>query len=147
MGGCALQRLVVLHEALDGVGGFRPGEFFLIGLAAAHHGDRENLLKEIGIAVELLLGLVLCFLGGFVNGMALLPPELAGTQEGTGGFFPADHGAPLVIEHGKLAVGVQDAGPVVAEHGLGGGTEGKTLFQLLAAAHGDPGDLRGKAVD
>ena len=36
--------------------------------------------------------------------------------------------------------------PVVAEHGLGGRPEGQALLQLLAAAVGDPGHLRGKAL-
>ena len=36
---------------------------------------------------------------------------------------------------------------MVAEHGLGGGAEGQALFQLLTAAHGDPGNFRSKAID
>ena len=36
---------------------------------------------------------------------------------------------------------------MIAEHGLGGGTEGKALLELLAAAHGDPCHLGRKAVD
>ena len=54
--GRALQRLVVLHEALDGVGRFRAGELFLLGLLAGDDGDGEDVLKEIGVALQLLLG-------------------------------------------------------------------------------------------
>ena len=36
---------------------------------------------------------------------------------------------------------------MVAEHGLGGGTERKPLLQLFTAAHSDPCHLRRKAVD
>ena len=35
---------------------------------------------------------------------------------------------------------------MIAEHRLGGRTEGQTLLQLFAAAHRDPCDLGGKAV-
>ena len=145
--GRALQRLVVLHEALDGVGRFRTGELFLLGLLAGDDGDGEDVLKEIGIALQLLLGLVDGFLGGLVDGVALLPPELAAAQERAGRLLPADDGAPLVVEHRQLPVGLQDAGPVVAEHGLGRRAEGQTLLELFAAAHRDPGDLRREAVD
>ena len=77
----------------------------------------------------------------------LLPPELAAAQEGAGGLFPADNAAPLVVLHGKLTVAVQHAGPVVAEHGLAGGTHGQTLFQLVGTAHRDPRHLRREAID
>ena len=147
MGGSALQGLVVLHHAFHRVGGLGTGELFLIRLAAAHHRNRKDLFKEIGIGVQLLLRFLLRLLGSLVDGVAFLPPELTGTQERTGGLFPADDRAPLVIEHGELAVGVQNPGPVVTEHGLGGGTEGKALFQRFAAAHGNPGNLGRKAVD
>ena len=36
---------------------------------------------------------------------------------------------------------------MVAEHGLAGGAHSQALFQLVAAAGGDPGHLGGKAVD
>ena len=55
------------------------------------------MLGKIGVAVQLLLGLGLGFLGGLVDGVAFLPPELAGAQERTGGFLPADDAAPLVM--------------------------------------------------
>ena len=147
VGRCALQRLVVLHHALAGVGGFRTGELFLLGLAAGDNGDGEDVLKEIGVALELLRGLGLGLLGGFVDGVTLLPPELAAAQERTGRFLPADDGAPLVIEHRQLTVGVEHARPVVAEHRLARGTERERLFQLLAAALRDPCHLGREAVD
>ena len=146
VGGGALEGLAVLHHALHGVGGLRAGELLLLGLAAAHHGDGQHVFIEIGVAVELLLGFRLGLLGGLMDGVALLPPELTGAQEGAGGLLPADDGAPLVVEHGQLPIGVEHAGPVVAEHGLGGGTESQALLQLLIAAHGDPGALGRKAV-
>ena len=86
-------------------------------------------------------------LGGLMDRMALLPPELARAQERPCRLFPTDDGAPLVVEHRKLAVGLQNARPMVAEHRLGRGSERQPLFELLAAAHRDPCDLGGKAVD
>ena len=137
---------MVLHHGLNGVGRLGPGELFLIGLAALYHGHSQGIPAEIGVAVQLLLSLGNGLLGGLVDGVALLPPELTGSQEGTGGLFPPDDGAPLVIEHGQLPVALEHIVPVVAEHGLGGGPEGQALLQLLAAAVGDPGHLRGKAL-
>ena len=143
----ALQRLVVLHHAFAGVGGFRTGELFLLGLAAGDDGDGENILKEVGVALELLRRLGLGLLGGLMDGVTLLPPELAAAQERTGRFLPADDGAPLVIEHRQLTVGVEHARPVVAEHRFARGAECERLLQLLAAALCDPCHLGGKAVD
>ena len=147
VGGRALKRLVILHEALDGVGRLCASELFLFGLLAGHNGNGEDILKEVGVALELLLSLVDGLLGGLMDGVALLPPELSGAQERAGRFFPADDGAPLVIEHRQLAVGLQNAGPVVAEHRLGGRTERKALLELFAAAHRDPRHLGREAVD
>ena len=147
VGGGTLERLVILHHALHGIGGLCTGELLLLGLPTGHHGNCQHIFKEICIAVQLLLRLGLCLLGGFVDGVAFLPPELAGAQEGAGGLLPADDGAPLVIQHGQLAVGLQDVRPVVAEHRLGSGAEGQTLFQLFTAAHGDPSHFGGEAVD
>ena len=137
---------MVLHHALDGIGGLGTGELFLIGLAALHHGHGQIVPAEICVAVELLLGFGLRLFGRLVDGVAFLPPKLPGTQERAGAFLPADDGAPLIIEHGQLAIGVQHMGPVIAEHGLRGGAERQTLLQLLAAAVGDPGHLRRKAL-
>ena len=145
--GAALQGLAVLHHGLDGVGGLGTGKLFLVSLAALHHGNGQILLADVCVAVQLLLGLSLRLGGSLVDGVAFLPPELAAAQEGTGGLFPAHHAAPLVVFHGKLAVAVQHAGPVVAEHGLTGGTHGQTLFQLVGTAHCDPRHLRREAID
>ena len=147
MAGAGLEGLTVLHHALDGVGGLGTGELFLVGLAALHHRHSQSVPAEIGVAVELLLRFCHSLLSGLVDGVALLPPEFPAAQEGTGGLFPADHGAPLVIEHGQLPVGLQHTVPVVAEHGLRGGSEGQALFQLVATAHGDPSHLGGETVD
>ena len=68
------------------------------------------------------------------------------TQEGPGGLFPAQDRAPLVVQLGQVPVGVDHVLIVLAEQGLGGRTDAVALLQLLAAAHGHPGALRGKAL-
>ena len=105
------------------------------------------MLGKVSVAVQLLLGLGLGLLGGLMDGMALLPPELTGAQERAGGFLPADDAAPLVVQHGQVAVGVQHMAEMVAEHRLAGGAHRKALLQRVAAAGRDPGNLGGKAVD
>ena len=147
MAGAALQGLTVLHHGFDGVGGFGTGKLFLIGLAALDNRDGEILLADVCVAVQLLLGLSLSLSGGLVDGVTLLPPELTAAQEGTGGLLPAHDAAPLVVLHRQLAVAVQHAGPMVAEHGLAGGADGEALFQLVRAAHRDPRHLRREAID
>ena len=142
-----LEGFAVLHHALDGVGCLGAGKLLLVGLAAAHDRDGEDVFKEIGVAVELLLGLGLCFFGSLMDGMALLPPELAAAQERARRLLPADDRAPLVVQHRQLSIGLQNARPVVAEHRLRRGTERQPLFELFAAAHRDPRHLGRKAVD
>ena len=97
MAGAGLEGLVVLHHGLDGIGGLGTGEFLLVGLAALHHRHGQRVLAHIGVAVQLLLRLSHGLLGGLMDGVALLPPELAAAQERAGGLFPADDAAPLVI--------------------------------------------------
>ena len=125
---CALQRLVILHQALDGIRRLRAGELFLLGLLAGNDRNGQHIFKEVGVALELLLGLMDGLLGSLMNCVALLPPELARAQERPCRLFPADDGAPLVVEHRKLAVGLQNARPMVAEHRLGRGPERQPLL-------------------
>ena len=147
MAGAALQGLAVLHHGFDGVGGLGTGELLFIGLTALDNRDGQILLADVCVAVQLLLGLSLSLGSGLVDGVTLLPPELAAAQEGAGGLLPAHDAAPLVVLHGQLAVAVQHTGPVIAEHGLAGGANRQTLFQLVRAAHRDPRHLRREAID
>ena len=82
-----------------------------------------------------------------MHGVALLPPELGGAQEGTGGLFPPADRAPLVVEHRQVAVGLDDLGIVLTEQRLGGRADAEPLRKLLGAAVGHPRDLGGKALD
>ena len=144
--GAGLKRLLIVHHALDGVGVHRTGKLLLVGLIAPDHRHGKIVLAKIRIHLKLVQGLLPGFLLGGVEGMAFLPQKLSASQKGAGGLFPAEHGAPLVIQHGQIAPGVYNMAPVVAEEGLGGGPDAQALGQLLAAAYSDPGALGGKAL-
>ena len=104
MRGCALQRLMVLHQAFHSIGCLGAGKLFLVGFPPAHHRDGEDILKKVGVAVQLLFRLGLRLFSGFMDRVTFLPPEFPGAQERTRGLLPTDDGAPLVIQHGELAV-------------------------------------------
>ena len=144
--GAALQGFAVLHHGFDGIGSLSTGKLFLIGLAAFQHGDAQIMLGKVGIAVQLLLGLSLGLLGSLVDGVAFLPPELTGAQERASGFFPANHAAPLIVQHRQVTVRMQHMAEMVAEHRFAGGAHSKALFQRVRTACSDPGNFGGKAV-
>ena len=104
------------------------------------------MLGKVGITVQLLLGLSLGLLGSLVDGVAFLPPELTGAQERAGGFFPANHAAPLIVQHRQVTVRMQHMAEMVAEHRFAGGAHSKALFQRVRTACSDPGNFGGKAV-
>ena len=144
--GAGLEGLVVVHHALHGVGLLRAVELLLVGLAALEDGHGQHVLHEVRVDVQHPHGLFPGLFGGGVHGVALLPQELPVAQEGAGGLFPPQHAAPLVVQLGQIPPGVDDVGIVLAEQRLGGGADAEPVLQLLAAAHGDPGALRRKAL-
>ena len=147
MARAGLQRLAVMHHGFDGVGLFRTRKALLFGLFALEHRDSQIFLAELRIDVQHAQGFLHRLLGGGVHGVTLLPPELAGTQEGTGSLFPAHNRAPLVIQLGQIAPRADDLGIVLAEQGLGGRADAQALLELFRAAVGDPGDFRRKALN
>ena len=146
VGGTGLQSLPVVHHALDGVGRLRAVELLLLGLLTPGDRHGQHILAEVGVDVQNGSGKVLGLLGSGMDGMSLLPQKFPVAQEGTGGFLPTQDAAPLIVLHRKIPVGLKHMGEVIAEQSLGGGTDGVPLLQLLAAAHGHPGALRGKAL-
>ena len=72
VGGARLQALAVVHHGLDGVGGFRAGKFFRVGLFAADHRHGQVLLAEVGVDIQDALGLLNGVLRGLVHGVAFL---------------------------------------------------------------------------
>lgn len=73
-----------------------------------------------------------------MHGVTFLPQEFTGAQERTGGLFPTDHAAPLVVQLWQVTVGLDDIFVMVAEQGLGGRTDAQAFLQLFGAAVGDP---------
>ena len=144
--GAGLQGLAVMHHALDGIGVFRAGELFFLGLVALDDGHGQPVLADVGVDLQhperFLPGLFLCG----VDGVALLPEELAAAEEGARRLFPAEHAAPLVIEAGQVPPGVYDMAPVLAEESLRGGAYAQPLGQLLTAANRHPGALGGETL-
>ena len=147
MARAGLERLAVVHHALDRVGVHGAGELLLVGLVAADDGHGQLLLAGLGINFEHLQRLLArLFLGG-VQGVPLLPEKLAAAQERTGGLFPAHDAAPLVIQAWQVAPTVHDVAPVLAKERLGRRAHAQALRQLLAAAHRDPRALGREALD
>ena len=95
--GAGLERLLIVHHALDGVGVDRARKLLLVGLVAADNGHCQIVLAEVCVNLKLLQGLLARLLLGRVQGMTLLPEKFSAAQEGAGGLLPAEHGAPLVI--------------------------------------------------
>ncbi len=146
MRSAGLKRLAVVHHGLDSVGVLRTGEALLRGLFALDDRDGQPFLEELRIDVQHAQGLLHCLLGGCVDGMTLLPPELTGTQERTGGLFPADDRAPLVVQLGQVTPRTDDLRVMLAEQGLGGRADTQTLLELVIAAVRYPRTLRRKAL-
>ena len=144
--GAGLKSLAVMHQGLDGIGGFRAGELFLFRLSSLYHRNSKLLFTKIRVNVEHTLSFFHRLLGGGVHGVTLLPVKLHGAEEGARGFFPANHGAPLIIQLGQIPPGVNNIFVMVAEQRLRGGTDAEPLGKLLLAAVGHPGHLRSEAL-
>ena len=93
-----LQSFSVLHHRLKGIGCFRSRKFLFFALSAADNGNCKHVLHKVTVNFKHTLGFFLCFLGGCVRGVALLPEEFARAQEGAGVLFPSYNVCPLVIE-------------------------------------------------
>ena len=146
--GCGrLQGLAVMHHCLNGIGGLGTGKLVTLGLLSADDREGEFLLIEVGVDIQHALCLLLGLLGRGVERMALLPEEFSGAEERAGGLLPPYDGNPLVIELREVSPGVDCIGPVVTEQRLRGGADTEPLIEFLLAAHGDPGDFRGKTFD
>ena len=144
--GSALKSNAVVHHRFDGICRLGARELFLLGFLTDNCGNSEGLGVKVGVDLEHSQGFLLSLLGGGVHGVTLLPEKLRGSQKRTGGFFPAYHAAPLVIELGKVAVGLDNLFIVLAEERFGGGTNRKTLGELFLTADRYPRAFGCKAL-
>ena len=133
-----LKGSAVVHECLDGIGRDCACEFLLVCLSSLDCGNCQIFGAEIRIDIQHLLSPCFSLLGAGVDSVAFLPHKLTGAQEGSGLFFPAYNAAPLVIDLGKIAVGL-DLSPVkIREQGLGSRTDTGALVKLLGTTVCDP---------
>ncbi len=125
-----------------------PGEPLAGGLAADddRHGQHVGHEGGVDLAVH-PLGVGPGVLEGGVRRVALLPEELGGAQPDAGPQLPAHHVGPLVEQQGQIAVALHPLGHVLADDGLAGGAHHDRLVELLAAGHGDHGQLGTEALD
>lgn len=100
-------------------------KFLCLCLLAAHHRNRQQLLKDGSVELQDLKNLLRCELLGEVSGVPLLPQELAGAEEwGCLLGFPPDDTVPLVQAQGEVAMGANPLGVVWVHDGFGCGTHG-----------------------
>ena len=144
--GAGLQGLTVMHHALNGVGFLCAVELLFIGLAASYYRHGKDIFHKVCVDLQHTHGLFTRFFRCRMHGMALLPEELSVAEEGTGTLFPAQYRAPLIIKLGQIFIGMNNILEMLTEKGLGSGTDAVALLQLIGAAHGNPGTLRGKAL-
>ncbi len=143
-----LQRLAVTHHRLEGQGVGGAGEPLLGGLPADEHGYGEHRGHEVQIDLEVdapgVRGRVRLV---DMRGVPLLPEELARAQEKPGAQLPPDDVRPLVEQQWEVPVALRPLRHVLADDGLAGRPDHYGLFQLLAAAVGDDGELGAEALD
>jgi hypothetical protein len=145
--GAGLQGLAVTHEGLDGVSAGGARELLGVALRAEVHGHGQNVLGHLAVHLEDVERLLLRFFGGGVKGVAFLPEELGGAQEGAGHLLPAHHVAPLVEKNREITPRLHPLGVHRADHGFRGRTDGERLLELFPAADGHPGALGREALD
>ena len=143
----ALQRLAVMHQRFNRIGGFRTGKFLLVGLASLYHRDRKEFLAEISVNIKHLLGSCLRLLGGSMNRMTFLPQKFHGAKERSRRLLPTYNRAPLVINLRQIAIGMHDMRIKIAEKRLGRRTHAHLLLQRLTAALGYPCNLGCEALN
>ena len=73
-----------LHHSLDGISSFCAGKLLFVGLLTPYDGHHQIVFTEVGVAIELLLGLGLCFLGGLMA-VDIVPRKATGAALGVVG--------------------------------------------------------------
>ena len=135
-------------EALDGRRVVAAGELLELTLLAFDDRDRQEVFVDLGVEVEDLPDLDCGLLQGRVGGVAFLPEELAGPEEGGRVLeLPPDDVAPLVELEGQVPVAPDPLGEGRVHDGLRGRPDGDGDLEVRGAGLGDPGDLWGEAFD
>ena len=108
VGGRTLKCLTIMHESLDGISSYGTGKLLLLGLLSLYDRDRKHVLRDVRIDLEHKLRSLLSLLRGCMHGMSLLPQELTGSQERTGGLLPTNDRDPLVEDLREITIGLYD---------------------------------------
>ena len=146
--GCtALQCNAVVHHRLDCIGSLCTCELFLLGFLTDYRRDSQCLGIKIAVNLEHFEGFFLGFLSGGVHCVAFLPEEFRGAKERTGCLFPSYDRAPLVVELGQVAVGVDYLFIMLAEKRFGCGADGEALGELFLTADCYPRTFGSEALD
>ncbi len=143
----ALESLAVMHKSLDGVCILSSRKTLFGGFNALYDRHCKIFLAELGVNIKHTDCFLLSLLSRCVDRVTLLPKELSCAQERTGRFLPADNADPLVIELGKIPVGVNDVCIMLAEKRFRGWPYAKPFLELFVAAVGYPGNLGSKALN
>ena len=143
-----LEGLAVAHHRFGGPGRRRAGETFLVGFAPDKNRDSQHVDHEV--RVDLMKdpqGVIVRVRFGGVRGVALLPEELRRPQEKPWPQFPAHDVGPLVDPHRKIPVALDPLGQERVDDRLAGRAYHDRLFQFLAAAVRNDGQLGAEALD
>ena len=143
----ALERDAVVHHRLDGVRLFRAGKFFLLRLASRDRGDRERLEVEVLVNFQHAERFRARLVGRFVHRVSLLPEEFGRAEERARRLFPANDGAPLIIELRQVAVGMNDVFEMLAEERFRRRADAEALGELVLPADSYPRALRRESLD
>lgn len=124
------------------------GEFLTFRLHALDDGACEELLVDPAVQLEDAHDALLGLLVRDVRRVALLPEELAGSQERSGILkLPANHVAPLIDLKGHIAVAANPLGEEGIHDRLARGANGNVLREIRITRLGHPCHFRGKACD
>ncbi len=144
--GAHLQRLAVAHHPLARPGARGAGEALARRLVPREHRHAQHIDhgREVDVVEDAQRVGQRVLLGG-MRRVPLLPQELAGAQEEPGPQLPAHDVGPLVDQERQVAVALHPLGEEAVDHRLAGGADDQRLFELLAAAVRDDGQLGGEA--
>ena len=136
-----------MHQRFDRIGILSTGKLLTLRLSSCDHRDRQILLHEIFVYVPHHLRALFRFLISCMDGVSLLPQEFSGTQEGSCGLLPSQHGTPLVPYFGKITVRLYRLAPYITEQSLRSRAYTEPLLKLLHPSMCHPRHLRRKAFN
>ena len=144
-----LQRQPITHESFDRQRVDGPWERLGRRFLATQYRNRQPVLGDRPVVTEDELRLLHRLLSRGVEGVPLLPPELAAAQEQARAHLPPHDAVPLVRQLGQVAMTLDVALDQRADDRFRGRPHRERLFELLHIAAGPrhPRNLRREALD